>query len=342
MSGDDALAATYFDGRRSQGTPVRIWRDGERLRIQGPGIDLDPRLGSLAISPRLGRTPRRIGLSDGAEVECPDAPMLADWLPTRSRMEAMADWLERRWPAVAAGAVTMVVAGVLFVQVGLPWMADRVARSIPPAVEAAVAQQVMTVVEAQWVDPTRLPHKQQLRLRAGFERLIEGLPRQADYRLEFRRGTRIGPNALALPAGIVIVTDELVEMMEDDAQVLAVLAHEIGHHEGYHGMRGALQSSALVLLIGFVTGDAASVGSLAASVPAVLLQNGYTRDFERDADAFAVELLRDRGYDPLAFAGAMRRMRALTPDTKGVAGYLSTHPDTDERIEAAERAAARE
>ncbi len=62
--------------------------------------------------------------------------------------------------------------------------------------------------------------------------------------VEFRASPIIGANAFALPGGIVIVTDQLMQLAEHDDEILAVLAHEIGHVKHRHVLRGLPQDSA--------------------------------------------------------------------------------------------------
>lgn len=104
-------------------------------------------------------------------------------------------------------------------------------------------------------------------------------------------------------------------------------------------MRLALQNTALLVVIGFVTGDVSSVASVATAAM-TLVESGYSRQFEREADAFAFDLLRRNGISPQAFADALRAMQAGLPDDSSSAfRYFSTHPAIQERIETAERAA---
>ena len=82
-------------------------------------------------------------------------------------------------------------------------------------------------------------------------------------RLEFRTIPDLGANAFALPSGIVVVTDDLVASAASDEELLAVLAHELGHIQHRHALRGVLQTSIIPLLLAAITGDPASVSALA-------------------------------------------------------------------------------
>src|SRR5262249_55980314 len=192
-----------------------------------------------------------------------------------------------------------------------------------------------------WLKPSSLPPRRAGALRAKFDEMNKAAGDVGTLRLEFRASPAIGPNAFALPGGTIVVTDELVKLSRNDEEVLAVLAHEIGHVRHRHTMRQLLQGSATALIIAGVTGDIASTTSLAASAPALLLQTKYSRDYEREADAFAVELLKKTGIGPEHFAAILRRLETRTQDKRrfGLPTFLSTHPPTEER-EALARGAA--
>ena len=90
---------------------------------------------------------------------------------------------------------------------------------------------------------------------------------------------------MALPSGTLIVTDAFVMLAANDDEIVSVLAHEAGHVEHHHGLRLVFQNSVVALVITWLVGD---VSTLLAAAPTALLQAKYSRDFERDADAYAV------------------------------------------------------
>lgn len=295
---------------------------------------------TLELSPRLGRMARTLKLPEHGHLEVEDSPQLDQWVPRTSRVEAWADWLERRRSAALTAAAVTVVGVVLFFQLGLPWMANRLAPVIPAPMERVITKQAMALLDRLHLKPSKLPAERREQLQAKFATLVAGLPREADFRLEFRDAPTIGPNAFALPDGLVVITDQLVKLVEADEELLAVLAHEAGHHEHRHGMRQALQSSAVVVVAGFLFGDLSGTGSLSVSIPVILLESGFSRDHEREADAFAFRLLEERGMSPAEFGKVMGRLsKHYGESSDGAFTYLSTHPATAERIEAANRAA---
>src|SRR5690606_32090716 len=238
----------------------------------------------------------------GARVEAADAPELDAWFRgSGSRVQAFADWLERRRAAILASAVLVLAATVLFLRFGMPWLAREVAERMPPVVERHVSDQVVAMLDRVHFRPSRIPAARRAAIERMFRALVADEPRSADMRLAFVHAPGIGPNAFALPDGRIFVTERLVDLAADDAEVLAVLAHEAGHHVHRHGMRGALESSSVFVVAGLLFGDA-SGSSLAVAIPATLLTSGFSRGYEREADAYAFDLLLRHGQSPRAFA----------------------------------------
>jgi predicted Zn-dependent protease len=136
-----------------------------------------------------------------------------------------------------------------------------------------------------------------------------------------------------LPSGIVVVTDGLVELARSDDELVAVLAHEIGHLQQHHDLRRSLQASAPGLLIIVLTGDISAVNSWAAVLPALLVESRYSREFEREADDFALDYLERRGIATESFSNILMRMEEQEGATGSVPSFLSSHPASQERAE---------
>jgi len=336
------LPGTWYDGIGSRRTPVRISQPAAGMLRIAPqhGDAFDVPVDAIRISPRLGSTSRTLSLQAGGHVECEDAPELRAWIPDRNRIEMVADWLERRWMAATGAALASVIGVLLFFTVGLPWIADGIAVRVPPAVERSIGAQTMALLEHTALKPSRLPLARQQSLQAQFHALVAGLPRADDMRLELRDSPGIGPNAFALPGGETVMTDQLVALARSDDELMAVLAHETGHHVHRHALRMALENGGVAAMAGFLFGDVSGTGTLAVSIPVLLLNNGYSRAHEHEADQFAIELLRKRGKSPQPLADILRRLEAAYGGTSGQVSYLMTHPPSSERIAMFEQAAA--
>ena len=167
-------------------------------------------------------------------------------------------------------------------------------------------------------------------------------------------------NAFAIPGGYVYVTRNLVALMNDEAELAAVMGHEVAHVAARHGQKrqsaarrntifGALGQAVL----GAVVGDSGLGGLLqrgAGSLPQ-LLTLGYSRSQETESDDLAVRYLSSAGYDPAALSTMLESLADQSALTAAIAGegsggarstprWASTHPDPASRVRRAQQQAA--
>jgi Zn-dependent protease with chaperone function len=330
------LKARYYDGKTSQQREVLVRLEPwGRLSVSGEGVDFSCALSEVRPSPRVGNTRRHLRFADGSLCETEDndaVDRIFAGLASEAPGRLIHLWESRLGYALLALALTAAAlwGGITY---GIPALAKQVAFSLPPSIEKALGRDALAGLDRILFSPSQLPAARQAELRALFSRLASGLEGAGDYRLELRSSKRLGANALALPSGVVVATDQLVELATDDNELAAVLAHEIGHLRHRHGLRRLLQDSATVLLFAVITGDLTSVASLASGLPAMLLQAKYSRDFEREADEFALDTMKRHGIPAESFAAILLRMGERRGAAADVPDYLSTHPATRERAE---------
>ena len=331
------VRAVYFDGKSSEGRRVTLALDAQgaqpTLRVRGAGIDLAWPLAEVRASDRIGSSQRHLHFPDGSQCETGDNDgvdrMFAGRAPAAARL--LQRWESRMRYALAALAIT-VAAGWAAIVWGIPALAKQVAFALPPATETLIGRDALAALDRFVLAPSRLPPERQAALRKLFAGMDAENGGAGAYRLEFRAGGRAGANALALPAGIIVLTDEMAALAKDDREIEAVLAHEIGHLRQRHILRHVLQDSATALLVAVTIGDVMSLTSLAAAAPTLLLQAKFSRDFEREADDYALEYLARRGIPLETFSAILQRMEEKRPGGKDAPDYLSSHPATRERI----------
>lgn len=324
------LNAFYFDGKRALRHEVSLLFSRNTLKVVGREVSLELDVRRVRVAPRIAATPRWLYLPGGGACVVADN----DAVDRISRERGFARFLHKleARPAFAAIAVVLVVAvmWLLFDQ-GVPAAAERISAAIPRGAESVLGEQTFAGMERTWLKPSELLPARREALRSKFDAMARAAGEVPAPRLEFRASPTIGPNAFALPGGIVLVTDELVRLSRRDEEVLSVLAHELGHVRYRHTLRQLLQGSATALVIAGVTGDIASTTSLAASAPVLLLQTKYSRDYEREADRFAIDLLKKVGIAPQHFARFLKRSETKAGKRSFVPTFLSSHPPTEER-----------
>ncbi|MGZ5101808.1 MAG: M48 family metallopeptidase, partial [Usitatibacter sp.] len=287
--------ADYYDGLRSTRHAVEVEVEGGQARIRGDGVSVDLPVGELHVHPRLGSLPLRIDLPGGGLlVASAEAIAGAIEMPPRA---GLAHRLESHLGVILASLAGLAIAAWLGYREGIPWLAREVAYRLPPEIEKDLSTEGLEAMDRMWLRPSALPQERRARLREVFARLSAVHP-ELPARLNFRDGGFIGANAFALPGGAIVMTDELATALGDDDHIAAVLAHELGHLHHRHGARQILQASITALASAALLGDVSSVASLAATIPTVMLHTSYSRDFEREADRFAFELLRKTGRSP--------------------------------------------
>ncbi|HPW18815.1 MAG TPA: M48 family metalloprotease [Candidatus Aminicenantes bacterium] len=145
-------------------------------------------------------------------------------------------------------------------------------------------------------------------------------------------------NAFAVPGGAIYVTRGILAMMNSEAELAAVLGHEIGHVNARHSMSqmSKQQAAAIGLALGSaISRKFAQYAGLAGTGLQVLFLK-FSRDNENEADALGVDYARAAGYDPADMAAtfvALQRIGDLSGSGAGaLPGFLSTHPLTPDRI----------
>ena len=192
------------------------------------------------------------------------------------------------------------------------------------------SDEMRPVLDRTVFEPTKLSQDRTTAIMASVYRLDFDMALKERIRLEFRHADSLGANAMALPSGAIFVTDQLVALTPDDEVIAAVIAHEIGHVSHRHGLRQIIQSTAVGVFVTWFIGDLSALG---AAAPSALLEAKYSRDLEREADAYAVAVLRASGIDPGRLAQALELIEKShgAAGDGGVLAYMSTHPTTEER-----------
>ncbi|MCX6995846.1 MAG: M48 family metallopeptidase [Kiritimatiellaeota bacterium] len=151
-------------------------------------------------------------------------------------------------------------------------------------------------------------------------------------------------NAFAAPGGLIMVSRGLLRCCRNEDALAAVLAHEIGHVEKQHGLKaiskGRLTSALTILAVeagknlggqNLAQVTKAFEGSI-GDITGTLINTGYTRQLEFQADAAAVVILRRVGYNPEGLVNMLDQMQQTMKP--GSHGFGTTHPSPQDRIAA--------
>ena len=323
------------DSSDRQSIEVTVSPDGvmEVRGEDGTLIATEPWRGT-SISDRVGSSTRRIILSDGSVIETTNNDMV-DEIERNLRgttAGALFHRMERLTYFTLVVLVVTAITTVAFFKWGLPAAADRVAHMLPSEALTLLGDQSLAIMDKGMLSESHLSDDQKALYRAHFQQLEnEATGLNQDATLIFRSAPFLGPNAFALPNGTIVLTDEIVALSTHEKQIMGVLAHEISHVEERHGMRGLLRSSTIAVIIVLITGDMAELTEMAIAFPAFMVEMGYSRSFEREADTRAIALLTKLNVDPSHLADLFELL-GEDCGKRCDSNWMSSHPDIPDRV----------
>jgi Zn-dependent protease with chaperone function len=139
-------------------------------------------------------------------------------------------------------------------------------------------------------------------------------------------------NALSLPGGLIYITKGLADLGAPAQELENVLGHEIAHAARRHVATALERTMGVDLILQVLTGGK-SKKVLTYQILQLLLQRGYSREDEFDADHQGARYVFEAGYDPQGMIDFLQRLLKMSNQKSDILGpVLSTHPDTQERI----------
>lgn len=326
------ISGFYYNGKDSSRKTVTAERVDDLLRVTTPQEVIEYPLSSTHITDRIGDSPRIIKFPDGASLESTDHSEIDTLLSSigRDKVGTVIHKIENKWKYVSIALFFTIMFTLGFIQYGIPAIAHKIAYALPLKTNQLIAQHSLEFLDERLFKDTQLDNTRQQELQEAFQNLTRNLPKGFDYQLHFRSGDSLGANALALPSGSIVMTDELIQLAETDKELHAVLAHELGHVIHRHGLRSLLQSSIISLVVIAITGD---FSSLSIGIPTLLVESKYSREFEREADHYAIEMMKKREIEPQHFADILTRLsKSHQMNEDSIVTYISTHPATTDRV----------
>jgi len=224
---------------------------------------------------------------------------------------------------LVGGLVGLMVGLVVVVAVGVDLLVPR----LPVGLEQRLFGSLTALVDAQEESDART---------VALQALVDRLAVQwvdNPYRFRVTILEEETPNALAFPGGLIAVTAGLLDQATSENELAFVIGHELGHYRGRDHLRGLGRGVALGLVFAALgVADAGAAGGF-ATLAGELTSRGFDREQESEADDFGLSLVHAE-YGHVAGAGDFfRRLPQQETAVERLAGYLSTHPLSSERID---------
>ena len=140
-------------------------------------------------------------------------------------------------------------------------------------------------------------------------------------------------NAFATPGGRIYVYTGLLLAADNEAEVIGVMGHEIGHVVARHSARQLVAANGLQAVVDMALGkNTNELAKLGAGLAGKGAQLAYGRDMELEADQYGARYASRAGYDPRGLATFFEKLKAKYGDTGPVMTFFSTHPANSQRI----------
>ncbi|MGO4573015.1 M48 family metallopeptidase [Microvirga sp. 2TAF3] len=229
------------------------------------------------------------------------------------------------WSALAAASIVL---SVLFL---VPVVAERLTPLVPFSLEKRLGHAVDNQVKLIFGKDTCSDPRGNAALATLAERLRKAAKLETATEIAVL-DSKI-PNAIALPGGRIYLFRALLDRADSADEIAGVLAHEMGHAVHRDSLRKLVQAGGTSYLFGLLFGDVSGGGALVLA-GRMLVDSAYSRDAETAADDFAGRTMAALGRSPRPMALLLKRIEG---NESKIPAFLSTHPVTDQRLQALER-----
>lgn len=311
---------------------IKLYDSGMLYFTAEDGSVISAKREELSIADKLGSIPREIILPSKDLLVIDSDSLVDEWLANGKKDISL--W--ERSPKAVIGSMIGVPLTLYFVfAIAVPGLAVFFAPYVPDAVVEVSSDHTLKTLEASMLNPTEIDSERRQALHQSWLELIASMNvEHQNYNILFRNSKIMGPNAFALPNGTIVFTDQLLELVDYDEDILtAILMHEIGHVEQYHSMRLVSQAIVSSIAINYFIGDFGAFFDFFASVGNTLANNQFTQKLEWEADNFALNQMRAMDKDPVDFARGMQKFIELNDhNASELEQIFSSHPLTEDRI----------
>jgi Zn-dependent protease with chaperone function len=324
----------YLDGKTADKQPVEIQLLGEGLRITTksgavflwPYREIRQTQGFYRNEPvqleRGGKIPEILLIQDHEFLT--SLHLFTPKAAKRFHNPAMRG-LRLRLTLYAAGGI--IALGAFFYIWGIPLLAKTITPHIPLKWEKGMGDSALGFLAPE---ENRCNNNE---LQQAVDEIVARLSAADPDSYSFKVFVVKSPvfNAVALPGGNIVVFGGLLEKAESPESLAAVLAHEMQHIKKRHVTKRIIEDSSTGLIISAIAGDVTGSMLYGVKIAHNLAMLSYSRQDEEEADAGGIKMLIAANLDPQAMISFFEIMKEKNSKFK-MPQYLSTHPDTTERI----------
>ncbi len=318
----------------------RIWADRWNLHFQSGNFTLEIPLSRLEIDlsaekngPILFSDPER----DGCVIATFDQrilslPALHQQSNTHQQIQNLREQADLKKRLIITGAsIGIIILLVLLAPVFTGIMVNSLVSRVPAKWEQDLGNSQRADLKGTetFLDDPKL----KARVDEAFEPLFASIPANGVKFKSYIMDDN-DPNAFALPGGHVIVTTGLLKLLEKPEEIAGAAAHEIAHVTCKHGLRQIISEGGAFLVLQLFLGGR-NVMSVVGAGSALLVGQGFSQEYELEADSVGWNYMVAARVDPRGMISALQKLRAYESQHKDpdqLPQAFSSHPATDKRI----------
>lgn len=206
----------------------------------------------------------------------------------------------------------------------IPWLGEKATLLVPRDTEIQLGASI-----AENFKQTEEVNKESSKL---VNQLLDSLHVKEAYPIQITVINSETVNAFALPGGQIFVYSGIIDKMKNYNELVALLSHEITHVTHQHSLKSLGRSAATSIFISGLFGDISGISAGILDQANQLKQLRYSRELETEADQHGVDFMVKYKVSPEGMVELMKILDAEGEKQDGFMKYLSTHPETKERI----------
>lgn len=328
------IKAIYFDGLSSTPNNISLSIINNLLTIKnkssGESITFSDSEYKLFLP--VGKTDFKILLNNGNKIFFKyDNDIYKKLSKENSFFSKLADYSERNTRALLSIIFIAFISVLLIYKYALPVGVTLAKPLVPIKIKEITGDNVLKILDQGFLGKTNISKSKKKEILDKFIKFKSKINYNAKVKIYFRDGKKMGANAFAILPNKIILTDQLVRKLKVE-EIIAVMAHELGHLKEDHGTEAMLRHSFLAgLSLLIIGGDPGTIQAVALGVA----ESGYSRAQEKEADFTGIDFLNQARINKNLLADALDALFGdFKEEESGFAEkYLSSHPGTAERTE---------
>ena len=206
----------------------------------------------------------------------------------------------------------------------LPWVGEKSVAVIPKSAEIELGNSIAESILQSSTEEDSATYYTNL--------FVAKLKTNTSYSIQITVVESKEINAFALPGGRIFLYSEIVKSLNSYEELTALLGHEISHVSNQHSLKSICRTTASSLFIAFMFGDVTGISSGILQQADQFKQLNYSRELETQADDKGYELMLQNKISPIGMVNLLNLLKDESKEMPDFMKYLSTHPDTIERI----------